>query len=328
MPPRNRNNQLPPAVEPPLPALDPGEDSVPLDDMGTMNGVSAMDYGYGAPEDVVNDLPAEPEVRRAEPNLQQVGATMDISFIQQLNNAATDEEFNAMYDALDPALQRVYDRSYGMEVNPLWAANEVQKFYEEQDKTRIRQEDPLNKQQLADRKARMAERAAVQNDFKIRRQNTLSTIEDILNDPDYKNLVGPFDGTIGGMYDAAFSPEMQTKRARLDRLVNFDVLDLTKYLRPISQDELKYLRTLVPGQTQHWEVYEQYLKEKRDMLKAAEKAVVNPATNQALPGDDDEAAPASAPTAGASAPAPSRNTFVYDGATYERMPDGTARLIE
>jgi hypothetical protein len=28
------------------------------------------------------------------------------------------------------------------------------------------------------------------------------------------------------------------------------------------------------------------------------------------------------------AAAPTRNTFVYDGSTYERLPDGTARLIE
>jgi hypothetical protein len=35
------------------------------------------------------------------------------------------------------------------------------------------------------------------------------------------------------------------------------------------------------------------------------------------------------PAQGAAATAaPARNTFVYDGATYERLPDGTARLIE
>jgi hypothetical protein len=62
------------------------------------------------------------------------------------------------------------------------------------------------------------------------------------------------------------------------------------------------------------------------MLKAADRAVVNPATNQALPSEDDGAS-GSSPSSAKSA-APARNTFVYDGSTYERLPDGTARLIE
>jgi hypothetical protein len=57
MPPR-RNNQLPPPVEPDLPALEPGEEAVPLDAMDEMNGVSGMDYDYGTPDDVYNDVAA------------------------------------------------------------------------------------------------------------------------------------------------------------------------------------------------------------------------------------------------------------------------------
>jgi hypothetical protein len=253
-----------------------------------------------------------------------------IKQIALLYASGNTKEANRMRDEYrnaSPVNAYVYDNLRGKSrVTAQYAAGLADSYRQMQDRMTMQKEDPLKQAQLADRKAKIAERQAVQNDFKIRRQAILKNIDDILNDPDYANLVGPIDGTVGGMYDAAFNQEMQAKRARLDRLINIDVLDMTKYLRPISQDELKYLRTLVPSQKQHWEVYKQYLSEKRDMLKAADKAVVNPATNQALPSEDDAAASGS-PSAPTSA-APARNTFVYDGATYERLPDGTARLIE
>jgi len=99
-------------------------------------------YGSGAPQDVVNDVAQSTEVRRAEPNLKPTGAFMDLGFIQQLNNAASDEEFNAMYDALDPALKHVYDRSYGMQISPKWAADTAQEYYQMQDRTNMMQQSP------------------------------------------------------------------------------------------------------------------------------------------------------------------------------------------
>lgn len=151
--------------------------------------------------------------------------------------------------------------------------------------------------------AKIAERNSVQAEFKIRKQNTLKTINEILNDSGYKSLVGPFDGTAGRVYDAAFDETLQAKRAKLDRLVNFDVLEMTKYLRPVSQDELKYLRTLVPSQTKHWEVYKQYLTEQRDILEATNKARVNPATNETLLDGEDASSPGQAAPAQTQQPA-------------------------
>jgi len=151
--------------------------------------------------------------------------------------------------------------------------------------------------------AKIAERNSVQAEFKIRKQNTLKTINEILNDSGYKSLVGPIDGTAGRVYDAAFDETLQAKRAKLDRLVNFDVLEMTKYLRPVSQDELKYLRTLVPSQTRHWEVYKQYLTEQRDILEATNKARVNPATNETLLDGEDASSPSQAAPAQPQQPA-------------------------
>lgn len=271
----------------------PDVDTVPLDDLDRMNGVSADPYDDEfVPQAVVNDAASQPEVRRAEPNIKPTGAMMDLSFIEALNSAPDDETFNAMVQKLDPVQRHIYDRSYGYErVTPAWATQQAESFYKMQDERQKLAEDPVKQAQLAERSAKVVERQAVQNDFKIRRQNTIKNIEEILKDPDYSSLVGPVDGTLGRAYDAAFNQKMQAKRAKLDRLINIDVLDMTKYLRPISQDELKYLRSLVPGQTQHWEVYQQYLGEKLDMLKQADRAVVNPATNQPLPSEDGQPAP-------------------------------------
>ena len=332
MPPRNLQ---PPYTqdEEPLPVMDNGMTLDQLEaGVADMNGVRADD---GVPANVAADasMMPEQEVRRAEPVAAAKGVHWDLQPIKQIASlyaSGNTEEANRMRDEYrnaSPVNAYVYDNLRGKSrVTAQYAAGLADSYRQMQDRMTMQKEDPLKQAQLADRKAKIAERQAVQNDFKIRRQAILKNIDDILNDPDYANLVGPIDGTVGGMYDAAFNQEMQAKRARLDRLINIDVLDMTKYLRPISQDELKYLRTLVPSQKQHWEVYKQYLSEKRDMLKAADKAVVNPATNQALPSEDDAAASGS-PSAPTSA-APARNTFVYDGATYERLPDGTARLIE
>lgn len=248
------------------------------------------EYLDTAPEEVVNNVAAAPEVRRAEANVVPTGVAMDLAFFNKLNSARSQEEFNAMYDALPDVQKHVYDRSFGQKITPAWAAQKAEEFFKMQDERQKMAEDPVKQAQLADRNSKIAEREAVQNDFKIRRQNTIKNIEEILSDPDYSSLVGPVDGTVGRAYDSAFNQKAQAKRAKLDRLINIDVLDMTKYLRPISQDELKYLRTLVPGQTQHWEVYKQYLGEKLDMLKQADKAVVNPATNQPLPSEDGQLA--------------------------------------
>lgn len=330
MPPRSKN-QLPPPVEPDLPALDQASQTSIDNSLADVDAsyVPAMDDASLdiAPEDVVNDVAAQPEVRRGEANVVPTGVAMDLGFFNQLNSAQSQEQFNQMYDALPDVQKHVYDRSFGQKVTPAWAAQKADEFFKTQDDRTKAAEDPMKQAQLEERRAKLQERKSVQTDFKIRRDNTIKNIEEILNDDSYASLVGPIDGTVGGVYDAAFNEKAQAKRAKLDRLVNFDVLDMTKYLRPISQDELKYLRTLVPGQTQNWEVYRQYLGEKLEMLKATDKAAFNPATSLPLAADD---APASAqPAAAAPSAAQGRNTFTTpDGYTYRRMPDGSAELVE
>jgi hypothetical protein len=190
MPPR-RNNQLPAPVEPPLPAYYEGEEPLPPMDpppefLEEMNGVSTDDYG--APQDVVNNLPADPEVRRAEPVLKPTGAFMELGFIEQINAAPTDEEAKAMYDALDPAMKRVYDRSYGMNVSPEWAAGVAQEYYKEQDERMKAQrereaqaQDPVGQADLAAKQADAASKQLGLQDAYLQEMEYQSHLNTVMN---------------------------------------------------------------------------------------------------------------------------------------------------
>ena len=257
---------------------------------------------FGGMEEYAEE-PVPAEVRQATANIPQTGTLFNLApfeQIAQLHAAGQTDEARKVYNSLNDQARYVYDNARNMErFTSAKAAELADEFRKMQDARTKASEDPLKQAQLEERRAKLQERKTVQTDFKIRRDNTIKNIEEILGDESYASLVGPFDGTVGGVYDAAFNEKAQAKRAKLDRLVNFDVLDMTKYLRPISQDELKYLRTLVPGQTQNWEVYKQYLGEKLEMLKAADKAAFNPATSLPLAADD---APASAQPQAAAPP--------------------------
>ena len=132
MPPRN--NQLPPPVEPDLPALEPGEEAVPLGAMDGMNGVSGMDYG--TPDDVYNDVAAEP--------LPQTGMGFDFNAL----NVQTREDFDALpleQQELLKAMKR------GVQFTPEGAAQFVLKQQEsrmqQQQKTAMMQADPVRQEQ-------------------------------------------------------------------------------------------------------------------------------------------------------------------------------------
>jgi len=132
MPPRN--NQLPPPVEPDLPALEPGEEAVPLDAMDEMNGMSGMDYG--TPADVYSDVAAEP--------LPETGVGFDFSALK----VQTREDFAALpfeQQELLKAMKR------GVQFTPEGAAQFVIKQQEariQQDqKMAMMQADPARQEQ-------------------------------------------------------------------------------------------------------------------------------------------------------------------------------------
>jgi hypothetical protein len=168
MPPR-RNNQLPPPVEPDLPALEPGEEAVPLDAMDEMNGASGMDYDYGTPDDVYNDVAAEP--------LPETGVGFDFTKL----NVQTREDFDALpveQQELLKAMKR------GVQFTPEGAAQFVIKQQEaraEMDRrAAMMQADPVRQEQT--RKLKTEADVLEENRMKAMRKTfeTASYMDDLL----------------------------------------------------------------------------------------------------------------------------------------------------
>jgi hypothetical protein len=302
-----RNNQLPPPVEPDLPPLEPGEEPLPpMDMLPGEDPMFAEDlYGSGAPQDVVNDVTQSTEVRRAEPNLKPTGAFMDLGFIQQLNNAASDEEFNAMYDALDPALKHVYDRSYGMQISPKWAADTAQEYYQMQDRAAAQANSPA--QQAAQRVA-TEKTKATQDSINLMR----GVIDDILKHPGFSGSVGAKNQAY--LFGLKSQPFSGTKEADflplLEQLEGGAFLQAYQSLKgggSITEPEgQKATQALVRAQrSQSEEGFKKSLNDFRQVLDNAEKRLNSGETMQPQ---------AAAPTA--------PQTKKVGNQTWVRTPDG------
>jgi hypothetical protein len=306
-----RNRQLPPPVEPDLPALDPASQTSinnSLADVDSNYGPAMSDDSLAAPEDVVNDLSTATEVRGAEPNLKPTGAFMDVSFIQQLNNAASDEEFNAMYDALDPALQHVYDRSYNMEVSPKWAADTAQEFYKMQDERNKAASDPRNQALEAQRNEKAQ---ATRDQIGILR----GVVSGILEHPGFSGSVGAKNASfLFGLKSQPFSGTKEADfMAMLDQLKGGAFLQAFQSLKgggPITDVEgEKATQAIVRAQnSQSEEGFRKSMGEVLEVLTNAEKRLAS------------DNAPSSRGTVSAAAPAKPRR--VSGGITYEKGDDG------
>jgi hypothetical protein len=82
------------------------------------------------------------------------------------------------------------------------------------------------------------------------------------------DLVGKWDGTAGAAMDSAgWDDQRAAQRADLERLVNNDVLELTKFLKPVSQDELKFLKSMSPRLHQNDTIWREYLLDAKSRIE-------------------------------------------------------------
>ena len=295
MPPRNRNQQ-PPMLpdEEPLPVMDTGMN---LDQLDAMNGMNMTEEDMLAagmvPDAVANDVAAaEPQVRRAQPSTQPTGAFMDLGFVDRLNNAP-DEEFDALYDSLDPVQKRVYDRSYGINISPEWAAGEASKYYEEQDERAKAAADPRT-QALEIQRNEKAQ--ATRDQIGIMR----GVVNDILQDPGFSGSVGAKNQAF--LFGLKKEPFAGTKEAdfmaKLKQLEGGAFLQAFQSLKgggPITDVEgEKATQAIVRAQTsQSEEGFKKSMNEVLDVLGNAEKRLGGAAQGAAAPAAD---APAARPT--------------------------------
>jgi hypothetical protein len=280
--------------EEPLPVMDTGYTFEQLQAMNGMNMTEEDMMAAGmVPDAVANDVAtAEPEVRRAEPNMQPTGAFMDLGFIDQINNAATDEEATAMYGSLDPVQKRVYDRSYGINISPEWAAGEASKYYEEQDARAKAAADPRT-QALEMQRNEKAQ--ATRDQIGIMR----GVVNDILQDPGFSGSVGAKNQAF--LFGLKKEPFAGTKEAdfmaKLKQLEGGAFLQAFQSLKgggPITDVEgEKATQAIVRAQTsQSEEGFKKSMNEVLDVLGNAEKRLGGAAQGAAQPA----AAPAAAPS--------------------------------
>jgi hypothetical protein len=340
---RNRN-RLPDPVEPDLPPYSPSDTSV-------SNSLAEMDAGYAppmsdeymdtAPEDVVNDVAEQAEVRRAEPAERRVtSSTMDLSFINKLNDPnLTEEQAAAEYNNLPPALRYVYDRvadfSYNNEgsetpaqLDPRDANRWLDEFYERE--TKAKPEDKANKP-LGPRELQVA-----MDDVALMR-NTIDSIKNHEGRSKALGYRGPFNVAApsywGGVVDqetgkqrpaagtaaAGFSSLIDSSRAKvflpvIQRMRGFGSMQVREAEAAVNSAN----RLSLELSDSDFGAALSEVEDFADRFEARSKGVPVEEIKAARTGGQ--------PQSGAAAPA--RNTFVYDGSTYERQPDGTARLIE
>ena len=127
-------------------------------------------------------------------------------------------------------------------------------------------------------------KAKEQAELSARKSIVLSKIEKYTNPAaagyvDIADLVGKWDGTAGAVLDAGGANDQRSaQRAELERLVNTDVLELTKFLKPVSQDELKFLKSMTPRLHQNDTIWKEYLLDAKSRLQPEPQA-----TPQAAP---------------------------------------------
>jgi hypothetical protein len=136
-------------------------------------------------------------------------------------------------------------------------------------------------------------KAKEQAELNTRKQLVLEKINKYTNPqaPNYTDispLVGKFDGTAGAILDAGgVNDQRAAQRAELERLVNNDVLELTKFLKPVSQDELKFLKSMSPRLSQNDTIWKEYLLDAKSRIEgmggSASAAQAAPQAAQAQP---------------------------------------------
>jgi hypothetical protein len=108
------------------------------------------------------------------------------------------------------------------------------------------------------------------------------------------DLVGKWDGTAGAAMDSAgWDDQRAAQRADLERLVNNDVLELTKFLKPVSQDELKFLKSMSPRLHQNDTIWREYLLDAKSRIEGMGEPAPAPQTAapQAAPAQPQQPAP-------------------------------------
>lgn len=84
-------------------------------------------------------------------------------------------------------------------------------------------------------------------------------------EPELDALVGPGAGLLQAK-DLVTNPERYAKRKELEMLTKFEVLDAAKFVKPLSNDELKFLKEMFPDKGEPPQVWRNYFARTRRIL--------------------------------------------------------------
>lgn len=203
---------------------------VSMDDLAAPENVAVSAAAPGARRVEANAVSAAaPEVRRAEANVVPTGVAMDLDFFNRLNSAKSQEEFNAMYDALPDVQKHVYDRSFGQKITPAWAAQKADEFF----KSQSEQNSPkaVAETDAAFARAQRAFGATQKIDYAIKR------IMGKPEKPRYKSYVGAYSMSPLGMIPGTETRQFQTDLASLKALLGLAAAGETKGQGTVSNYE-------------------------------------------------------------------------------------------
>lgn len=171
-------------------------------------------------------------------------------------------------------------------------------------------------------------KAKEQAEIDVRKQLVLGKIEKYTNPKaqgytPMDGLVGKWDGSAGAMIDSGgWNDAKAAQRAELERLVNNDVLELTKFLKPVSQDELKFLKSMTPRLHQNDTIWKDYLLDAKTRIEGAGQPAPAQAPAQPAAQPNSAAAFHQAPPQAAPAQPAAPQSRVIRGQRFVQLPNG------
>ena len=216
-------------------------------------------------EDVVNFTDAVPEMMSEPPPLpprQPKGLSFDFDGL--IGKLQADG-----FDSLTPAQQELlWTMKEGVQYSPAEMASFVQNFNTKlAEKSSPKAQAELSKAQL-DLASAQAEAKAKANELAQGRTRITSVLDSINKlEPEIDNLVGPL-APAAQMKDKWINPEIYAKRFELANTTKNDVIEAAKYVKPLSNDERKFLEDMFPKIDDPAPVWRNYFERSRRMLSA------------------------------------------------------------
>ena len=243
------------------------------------------------------------------------------------------------FDRLPPAQQQMLrNMKQGVQYTPAAAAQFVEQFntkLSEQSTPKAQAESQAAQFGLQKTKLDIGKleqetiaKAKEQAEIDVRKQLVLGKIEKFTNPKaqgytPMDGLVGKWDGSAGAMIDSGgWNDAKAAQRAELERLVNNDVLELTKFLKPVSQDELKFLKSMTPRLHQNDTIWKDYLLDAKTRIEGAGQPAPAQAPVQPAAQPNSAAAFQQAPPQAAPAQPAAPQSRVIRGQRFVQLPNG------